>query len=86
MTCFGDIWGPELINERKWLRSLQPVPLIDAIFPSSQNTMGLFTGYDELLTQDPVKYWKSLSDIWRFFSLLGLFRFLPMQTSFHIVD
>ncbi|CAB4477178.1 hypothetical protein RhiirA5_407106 [Rhizophagus irregularis] len=48
--------------------------------------MGLFTGYDELLTQDPVKYWKSLSDIWRFFSLLGLFRFLPMQTSFHIVD
>ncbi|CAB4472649.1 unnamed protein product [Rhizophagus irregularis] len=48
--------------------------------------MGLFTRYDELLTQDPIKYWRSLSDIRQFFSLLGLFQFLSMQTSFYAVD
>lgn len=59
---------------------------MDDIFPPSLRTMGLFTGYDELLRQDPVRYWRSLSDIRRFFSLLGLFRFLPMQSFFHSVD
>lgn len=59
---------------------------MDTIFPNTLNTIGLFTGYDELLTQDPIKYWRSLSDIQNFFSLLSLSRFLPMQSSFHSVD
>jgi hypothetical protein len=48
--------------------------------------MGLFTGVDELLTQDPVIYWRSISDIKNFFSLLGLSRFARLQTSFHAID
>ncbi|GET65455.1 hypothetical protein GLOIN_2v1884347 [Rhizophagus irregularis DAOM 181602=DAOM 197198] len=80
------IHAHELIKGQNWPNSLQPIPLMDAIFPSSLNTMGLFTGYDELLTQDPVKYWQSFSDIQQFFSLIGLSRFLFMQTFFHAVD
>ncbi|CAB4432991.1 unnamed protein product [Rhizophagus irregularis] len=49
------------------------IPLVDEIFPSSLKTMGLFTGVDELLTHDPIVYWRSISDIKNFFSLLGLF-------------
>jgi hypothetical protein len=48
--------------------------------------MGLFTGFDELLTQDPVKYWRSMTDVKRFFSLLGLSRFIELQTSYHSID
>ncbi|PKY56867.1 hypothetical protein RhiirA4_477469 [Rhizophagus irregularis] len=48
--------------------------------------MGLFTGFDELLTQDPVAYWRFITDIKNFFSLLGLSRFTMLQTSFHAVD
>ncbi|PKY54774.1 hypothetical protein RhiirA4_473768 [Rhizophagus irregularis] len=45
----------KLLADDSWHHSLQPTPL-HAIFPISLRTMGLFTGYDELLTQDPVKY------------------------------
>jgi hypothetical protein len=72
--------------ECNWIESLQPLPLMDAVFPTSLRTMGLFIGNDELLTQDPVKYWRSLSEIRNFFSLIGLSRFRPMQSSFHSVD
>ncbi|PKK57225.1 hypothetical protein RhiirC2_798442 [Rhizophagus irregularis] len=48
--------------------------------------MGLFTGYDKLLTQDLVKYWRSFTDICHFFSLIGLSRFKPLQFTFHTVD
>lgn len=53
----------DLIKKRNQNELLQPVPLIDVIFPSSLCSMGLFTGYNELITQDPVMYWRSLSDI-----------------------
>ncbi|CAB4480760.1 unnamed protein product [Rhizophagus irregularis] len=59
---------------------------MDDIFPSFLKTMGLFTGHDELLTQDPVKYWRAFTDIRHFFSLIGLSRFLPLQSTFHSVD
>ncbi|PKY62056.1 hypothetical protein RhiirA4_487875 [Rhizophagus irregularis] len=91
-SCWRDSIPPhsvrtqELIKEQNWLDFLQPVPLMDNIFPSSLLTIGLFTGFDELLTQDPVKYWRSLTDIKRFFSLFGLSRFLPMQSSYHSID
>src|SRR5688572_25262455 len=59
---------------------------MDFIFPSNLKTMGLFTGLDELLTHDPIKYWRSVSDIRHFFSLIGLSRFTALQTSYHSVD
>ncbi|CAB4418136.1 unnamed protein product [Rhizophagus irregularis] len=59
---------------------------MDEIFPSTLKTMGLFTGFDELLTHDPIKYWRSMSDIKHFFSLLGLSHFMALQTSYHSVD
>ncbi|CAB4409638.1 unnamed protein product [Rhizophagus irregularis] len=62
------------------------VPLMDEVFPPFLKTMGHFTGLDELLTQDPVAYWRSITDIKNFFSLLGLSRFTMLQTSFHAVD
>jgi hypothetical protein len=46
----------ELIMEGTWRNSLQLIPLTNSIFPSSIRSIGLFTGFDELLTQDPVKY------------------------------
>ncbi|EXX73803.1 hypothetical protein RirG_057080 [Rhizophagus irregularis DAOM 197198w] len=48
--------------------------------------MGLFTGYDELLTRDPVDYWRSFTDICHFFSLIGLSRFSPLQSTFYVMD
>ncbi|PKY60873.1 hypothetical protein RhiirA4_431433, partial [Rhizophagus irregularis] len=75
-----------LIKETAHTTPSQLIPLTDEIFPSSLKTMGLFTGVDELLTQDPMVYWRSISDIKNFFSLLGLSRFTMLQTSFHAVD
>ncbi|CAB4437020.1 unnamed protein product [Rhizophagus irregularis] len=75
-----------LIKETAHTTPSQFIPLMDEIFPSSLKTMGLFTGVDELLTQDPVVYWRSVSDIKNFFSLLGLSRFTMLQTTFHAVD
>ncbi|PKY12854.1 hypothetical protein RhiirB3_424566 [Rhizophagus irregularis] len=51
----------DLIKGPTWPDLLQPIPLLDDIFPFSLNTMGLFTRYDKLLTQDlfdelPVMY------------------------------
>ncbi|CAB4385196.1 unnamed protein product [Rhizophagus irregularis] len=80
------VWAYNLIKESNWHNLLHPIPLMDDIFPSFLTTMGLFTGYDELLTQDPVKYWQSFADIRQFFSLIGLSRFLPLQSTFHAVD
>uniref|UniRef100_U9SUU7 Reverse transcriptase domain-containing protein n=1 Tax=Rhizophagus irregularis (strain DAOM 181602 / DAOM 197198 / MUCL 43194) TaxID=747089 RepID=U9SUU7_RHIID len=62
----------DLIKVPNWPALLQPTPLIDDIFPSFLKIMGLFTGYDELLTRDPVNYWRSFTDIRHFFSLIGL--------------
>ncbi|CAB4407457.1 unnamed protein product [Rhizophagus irregularis] len=45
----------DLIKGHSWINSLQLVPLMDDIFPLSLCTMGLFTGYNELLSHDPVK-------------------------------
>ncbi|PKY59459.1 hypothetical protein RhiirA4_482228 [Rhizophagus irregularis] len=75
-----------LIKDTAHTTPSQLIPLMDEIFPSSLKTMGLFTGVDELLTHDPIVYWRSISDIKNFFSLLGLSRFTMLQTSFHAVD
>ncbi|PKY57528.1 hypothetical protein RhiirA4_478659 [Rhizophagus irregularis] len=76
----------DLIKETSQVTPSRLVPLMDEIFPSSLKTMGLFMGFDELLTHDPMVYWRSITDIKNFFSLLGLSRFSMMQTSFHAVD
>jgi hypothetical protein len=79
----GDLISPyivrvqDLIKENSWSLSLHPIPLMDYIFPFILKTMGLFTGLDELLTQDPIKYWRTISDIKQFFSLLV---FLDLQS------
>ncbi|GBC44730.1 uncharacterized protein OCT59_014291 [Rhizophagus irregularis] len=75
-----------LIKGSNWHNLLQPIPLMDDVFPSFLKTMGLFTGHDELLTQDPIKYWQGFTDICHFFSLIGLSQFLPLQSTFHSVD
>ncbi|PKY59943.1 hypothetical protein RhiirA4_430771 [Rhizophagus irregularis] len=76
----------QLIKESSQFKPSRLVSLMDEIFPSSLKTMGLFTGFDELVTQDPVTYWRTVTDIKNFFSLLGLSRFERLQTSFHAVD
>ncbi|CAB4437099.1 unnamed protein product [Rhizophagus irregularis] len=76
----------DLIKETSQSRPPLLISLVDEIFPSTLKTMGLFTGYDELLTQDPIKYWRSISDLKKFFSLLGLSRFTVLQTSFHAIN
>ncbi|CAB4437356.1 unnamed protein product [Rhizophagus irregularis] len=76
----------DLIKETSYTTPSRLIPLMDEIFPSFLKTMGLFTGFDELLTQDPVTYWRSITDIKNFFSLVGLLRFEMLQTSFHAVD
>ncbi|CAB4403475.1 unnamed protein product [Rhizophagus irregularis] len=76
----------ELIKDTAQATPSRVISLMDEIFPSSLKTMGLFTGFDELLTQDPVAYWRSIIDIKNFFSLLGLSRFAMLQSSFHAVD
>ncbi|PKY48973.1 hypothetical protein RhiirA4_464748 [Rhizophagus irregularis] len=38
---------------------LQLTSLMDEIFPSTLKTMGLFTGFDEMLTQDLITYWRT---------------------------
>ncbi|PKY59104.1 hypothetical protein RhiirA4_430181 [Rhizophagus irregularis] len=76
----------DLIKETSYTTPSRLIPLMDEIFPSFLKTMGLFTGFDELLTQDPVTYWRSITDIKNFFSLVGLSRFEMLQTSFHAVD
>ncbi|PKY61522.1 hypothetical protein RhiirA4_486604 [Rhizophagus irregularis] len=43
----------ELIKESAQITPLRLTPLMDEIFPPFLKTMGLFTGFDELLTQDP---------------------------------
>ncbi|CAB4420637.1 unnamed protein product [Rhizophagus irregularis] len=73
----------QLIKESSQFKPSRLVSLMDEIFPSSLKTMGLFTGFDELVTQDPVTYWRTVTDIKNFFSLLGLSRFERLQTSFH---
>ncbi|PKY52546.1 hypothetical protein RhiirA4_425359 [Rhizophagus irregularis] len=80
------IRAQNFLKEPNWFSSLQPIPLLDNVFPFTLRTMGLFTGLDKLLTQDPIKYWRSLADIRRFFSLIGLSRFSALQTSFHSID
>jgi hypothetical protein len=42
----------DLLKDNSWFKSLQPISLLDNIFPSTLKTMGLylFTGFDELLT------------------------------------
>ncbi|CAB4420721.1 unnamed protein product [Rhizophagus irregularis] len=62
----------DLIKETAQITPSRLIPLMDEIFPSFLKTMGLFTGFDELLTQDPVTYWRTITDIKNFFSLLGL--------------
>ncbi|CAB4434830.1 unnamed protein product [Rhizophagus irregularis] len=54
----------DLLKERGWPDSLQPVLLNGKIFPLSLQTMGLFTGYDELLTQDPIKLSQRFSSLY----------------------
>ncbi|PKY59951.1 hypothetical protein RhiirA4_483124 [Rhizophagus irregularis] len=76
----------DLVKESSHTRLLRLIPLMDDIFPFFLKTIGLFTGVDELLTHDPVAYWRSVTDIKNFFSLLGLSRFTMLQTSFHAVD
>ncbi|PKY54936.1 hypothetical protein RhiirA4_474044 [Rhizophagus irregularis] len=76
----------DLIKESAHSITLRLTLLMDVIFPSSLKTLGLFTSFDELLTQDPIAYWQSVTDIKNFFSLLGLSRFTMLQTSFHAVD
>ncbi|CAB4437697.1 unnamed protein product [Rhizophagus irregularis] len=49
-----------LIKETAHTTPSQLIPLIDEIFPSSLKTMGLFTGVDELLTQDPMSIYPRL--------------------------
>ncbi|PKY55344.1 hypothetical protein RhiirA4_474714 [Rhizophagus irregularis] len=80
------IRAKDLKKKTSWTEQLQPIPLLDIIFPSTLKTMGLFTGFDELLTADPITYWCTISDIRRFFSLLGLSRFTELTTSYHSVD
>ncbi|CAB4397049.1 unnamed protein product [Rhizophagus irregularis] len=59
---------------------------MDDVFPSFLKTVGLFTEHDELLTQDPVKYWWAFTNLRHFFLLIGLSQFLPLQSTFHTVD
>ncbi|PKY58940.1 hypothetical protein RhiirA4_481275 [Rhizophagus irregularis] len=85
-NSFHVMRAQSLLKDQNCFSSLQPIPLMDNIFPFTLKTMGLFTGFDELLTQDPIKYWRSISDIRRFFFLIGLSRFSALQTSYHSVD
>ncbi|GBC50295.2 hypothetical protein GLOIN_2v1477262 [Rhizophagus irregularis DAOM 181602=DAOM 197198] len=80
------VWARNLFKTPDWPALLQPTPFMDDIFPSFLKTMGLFTGYDELLTRDPVDYWRSFTDICHFFSLIGLSRFSPLQSTFYVMD
>ncbi|CAB4437133.1 unnamed protein product [Rhizophagus irregularis] len=50
----------DLIKETAQTTPSRLIPLMDEIFPSYLKTMSLFTGFDELLTQDPVAYWRSI--------------------------
>jgi hypothetical protein len=75
----------ELNANQDWSLQSNCTPL-SSILPPNSRTMFLFTGQNLLLTQDPVEYWRNLSDIKKFFSLMGLSRLSSMTTAFHTID